>query len=349
MGARREVSPADRVRLRQHGKAFHQCNKATMVPQSTPSLRDSCAILIPVGPSDAEVSGLVDLISSLRCFAREVTDVILIDDGVKSRSLADLVVWPGVRVVSLRSSLNKKWVDPFAAQATGTMMGLAYAAEQLEVGYVLKLDTDTVAIGPFHDAILTTFRDDPLAGIVGACDVTPGQVPRDFSLWAGRVARAARALHLRRTVGLFPARPYYVNAKRRRKIDALLRLAMEDGYQPGRHCLGGAYAVGARVLERLRGQGVLADPLLWNGTGLGEDVALAIAVSAVGFSLCNLVADGEPFGITLPGLPDAPQALLERGFGLIHSVKGDAVYSELRIRTFCRELREQGGGRRGEQ
>ena len=295
--------------------------------------------MIPVGPSDAEVAGLIDLTDSLRVFASNVSHLIIIDDGVTPRGLDDLIAWPGVDVVSLRTALSKKWVSVYAAQVAGTMIGLAYAAEQPDVAYVLKADTDTLAIRPFHDMILAKFQTDPLAGILGACDFTPGGVPCDYSAWAARVPRAGRALHFRRTVGRLPVRTYYVNMHRRRKIAGLLRLAEENGYERGRHCVGGAYALSDRALKRLRERGLLDDPLLWTGTGLGEDVVLGIAVSAVGLKMRDFVSDGEPFGVTLPGLPDTPQALLQRGFALVHSVKGDPISSESAIRAFYREVR----------
>lgn len=306
----------------------------TVTPRSA-----SCAVFVPVGPGEPQINALTDLVSSLRTYARGVSQLILVDDGAAPRALADRISWPGIEVVELRSALGKRWVHGYSAMTAGTLAALAYAARQLDCGYLLKLDTDALIIAPFDEQLVREFDSTPRLGLVGAHDTSPGGGARDFSVWAQTIARAASPFHLQPSRGLLPVRPYYVSSRRRRRIREMLRTARAVGYRDGEHCLGGAYAIGRAALDALRTEGFLDDPCLWNGTGLGEDVALGLMVRSAGFDLRGLVDEGEPFGVRFRGLADSPRGLLARGYSIIHSVKSDPTHDERSIRAFFRARR----------
>jgi hypothetical protein len=131
---------------------------------------------------------------------------------------------------------------------------------------------------------------------------------------------------------------------RRAIIKRLVVSALGRGYHLGEHCLGGAFAVSAEMIDRMAGRGYLDDPLLWNRAGCPDDVMLGIYARAVGMRCANLTREHEPFGLKFVGLPDTPDRLLARGFSIIHSIKNDGRFSEEEIRAFYR-CRRGGGGR----
>src|SRR5262249_1300788 len=107
----------------------------------------------------------------------------------------------------------------------------------------------------------------------------------------------------------------------------------------GGPCLGGACAIARDMIEGMATLGVFDDPRLWVASGCPDDVMLGIYARAVGLRSANATTDGEPFGLKYVGLPDAPDRLLARGYGLVHSVRNDARFPEGAIRAFYRAHR----------
>ena len=78
--------------------------------------------------------------------------------------------------------------------------------------------------------------------------------------------------------------------------------AWAHGYLSGAHCLGGAYAVGPSLLQRID----LLDWTPWVHTGLGEDVVVGILAAAANLRIRGFVEPGDAFGIAWQELPLAP-------------------------------------------
>jgi hypothetical protein len=83
--------------------------------------------------------------------------------------------------------------------------------------------------------------------------------------------------------------------------------------------------------------------MLWLNTDLVEDVMMSMLVMASGMELMGFAANGEVFGVLHRGLPDVPERLLERGYGVIHSVRNDPRFSEGDIRVFFQNMRSRSG------
>jgi hypothetical protein len=106
-----------------------------------------------------------------------------------------------------------------------------------------------------------------------------------------------------------------------------VRLAAQAA-PPGAHCLGGAYAVSRRYLERAS---LEVQP--WLGTRLGEDVVVALLCLQAGLSMRSMTGLGEPFALAWRGLPAPPAQLRAEGYSIVHSVKLDTEREEEQLRA----------------
>jgi hypothetical protein len=283
-------------------------------------------VVVPVGPDEAELERLGDLLDSLRIHGQaEAAKVVLIDDCPQPRALERY--WPGTTIV--RTGLwNGEVPDPLSAMTAGTIEALKHA----DGAFALKLDTDALIIAPFAETLADVFASDPSLGVVGAYDRSPDGGRRDWSMWAGPIRRSTWPVRLRRThrgsrriVRLGAAE----RASARRTVTAARR---NPRYELGAHCLGGAYAVSSRLLSHAPEW----DARAWKNANLGEDVVLGLLCAAAGLSMRGMVDDGEPFGVRWEGLPAAPRQLVDRGFSIVHSLKSGEHGTEAELRVWFR-------------
>ena len=293
------------------------------------------AVLVPVGPGSAELARLADALDSIRAFeAPGNVHLVLVDDATEARELrvtAD--EWASLDVVRTALWDGEVVPDPYSAMVAGTIDGMRAAASR-RPRFVLKLDTDALAIAPFA-AKLSAVTADPKIGVVGSYTHTCTGAERDWSGWEPKLRRAAA----RFSVGRKPL----VRYRRGRDVKDVRRLmaqARDHGYIPGAHCLGGAYVVGPSLLQRID----LLDWTPWVRTGLGEDVVVGILAAAANLSIRGFVEPGDAFGIAWQELPLAPEDLLSRGYSVIHSVRDQAYGSEAHLRGFFRAHRKLRNG-----
>jgi hypothetical protein len=116
-----------------------------------------------------------------------------------------------------------------------------------------------------------------------------------------------------------------------RIVRSAVREALARGYVPGEHCIAAGCAISASMIAGMASRGWLDEPRRWLNTRLGDDVMLGIQARALALDLRDLHA---VFGLKHIGLADTPQALVERGFAVVHSVKNDPRYREDEIRAF---------------
>jgi hypothetical protein len=281
------------------------------------------AVVVPVGPGAPEEARAEDVVASVRRYEPDVP-VLLVDDagGALRPPLAALVrTAPGAAIVAPGHRRRHATLGGLGAVM---LFALGWAWTQLDPDVVVKLDTDALVIAPFAAAIADAVRRRPGGGIFGAFDRTSNGEPRDFSPHHACIRRALSRWHLSRA------------ARRRR---GHIRAALAAGYRSGEHCLGGAYAVSRALLARMATAGAFDDGPLWRGTRFAEDVVMGLYARALGLDLVNLNGEGEPFGVKWLGLADTPPRLVERGFAIIHSVKGDRRFAEAAVRAYFRRRR----------
>jgi hypothetical protein len=291
------------------------------------------AVLMPVGPSDRDVARLDDAIDALRTAEpADQIELILIDDAPEPRDLTSRVSWRSACVLRTPLWAAPTPPHPTDAMVAGTLAGLTLAA-RLELDFVLKLDTDALAIAPFADAIRAAFLD-PGVGLVGSYDRTCTGDHRDWTRWRRPLAQARLPLALAPSAGPLPRR-LLARPGAARRAAGLLRTARAHGYVTGAHCLGGAYAVAPALLRRAD----LFDPEPWLGVGLGEDVVLGVLCHAAGLEPRGLVGPGEPFGLAHVGLPAPPHELIAAGHSIVHAVKHRDAATEEQLRAAFRLAR----------
>jgi hypothetical protein len=287
-------------------------------------------VLIPVGPDSRELGRLADTLDSIRAFEDPgQIGLTVVDDCVEPRSLPlDSAAWASVDVV--RTPLwNAGTPDPYSAMVAGTIEGLAAAARH-RPDLLLKLDTDALLVAPVADKLRTLLADRSI-GVVGSYTHTCTGARRDWSGWRKRLLRA------RLPVAVIPGRkiPGLRSPRDARAASELLARARANGYVWGAHCLGGAYAVGAALLERTE----LLDWRPWVRTGLGEDVVVGLLAAVAGLRIEGSVGPGETFGVAWQNLPLPPAQLLSDRYSVVHSVRDQEYGAETELRSFFRARR----------
>jgi hypothetical protein len=297
------------------------------------------AVVMPVGPGELELERVADTLESLHHFEPDVTRVVLVNDAPEARpellDAAGSLASSTTIVQNHRDRSADGWSEGVLTSVATGMLEVSTGSPSVE--WALKLDTDALIINPFARSISERFASDPTIGLMGTnrCDIH-GR-PRDMRA-SGRPVRRLRApISLWRRQRRMRTTLYGVSRERRQVIDEALR----HGYIYGDHCQGGAYALSIGAIDGLAARGWL-DCRLWRGTLVAEDVIMGVQVSALGLKMVGMADRGEPFAVEHIGLPDAPEALRDAGYGIIHSIKGQGDLDEAQIRELFSRIRLDG-------
>jgi hypothetical protein len=291
------------------------------------------AVIIPVGPGPQETERCRDTVESLLFWEPAVRWLVLVDDNHAPRELSRLVPQSSTEVKVLRSPLawHQRFTKPDRV-AVAVLTALRWVADFTEAELVLELDTDALVIGPLAEKLMSATAD-PTVGLVGTHDRMCGGESRSFTSWVKHSQDASRLVQIRRemlTGTALRARRYILEARR-------------HGLGWGEHVLASCLAMPGRTVQALRREGCLDNPRVFAGTGLGDDMVLAILVRGCGYRLAGHVGEGETFAAAWIGLPDSPDRLLARGYSVIHSVKNDVRFPEHAIRRYFRRRRFPAG------
>jgi hypothetical protein len=300
----------------------------------------SCASVVLVGPKEIEIDRLVDLAHSLAAHKTGPGWFVMVDDSPIPRHLDRLVTLPSNIIPVALHHQRPHPILPFrhgGGLCSCVLLAMQWVRANTDARMLLKLDTDSLIIGPFEERLYRILDANPVLGMAGAHTLTPNG---DKRLWEFHAATIKRLLKppfdWRRPLSRFRGNVTDPTAEH---VSRMIRNALANGYDPGEHCLGGGYVLSSTLLDRMAEAGYLNDPYLWIDVDLAEDVMVAAHVRAVGMTLDNHVGQGEVFGVRYQGLPELPAQLLERGYGVIHSVKNDPRVDEPTIREFFRKHR----------
>jgi hypothetical protein len=293
--------------------------------------------MIAVGPDPVELARTHDLLSALYFHEPLVSHVVIVDDAAAPRDLAAaLPPAPATCRVRVVTSPRNGRGEPRNGGGCVVMTFGFFAASEGETGaFVLKLDTDALIVGPFYKKLKAVIDAEPLAGVIGACTVSPTGEARD-DRHHRRVFDNAGKLWLvpkeRKMVGRrFRS---YPTTRRHWKLWRVVRRARRAGCTLGENVSGGAYALTAEAIRRMKASGLLGDYFLWVDTLATEDAVLPLYAKMLGLKLVDFVGRDQTFGIVYKGLPAPPEEIVSRGYGVIHSIKNDEQWSEAAIRSF---------------
>ncbi len=297
--------------------------------------------LIPIGPKKKELERLSDLLASLFSFEDpEKCGVLLINDGNSRTQLEEVCGRYNLLQCAIldnpREGRGVGWSDGLTV---GVLAGLQWVARQMPpANFVLKLDTDSLVIGPFSDKVEGFFQREVTVGMIGTHLREPsGASTNSIRDWAPKIKKLQRLF----TIWQSQKRWHFQIGfwGRDRRIQKLIADAAHAGYVLGESCQGGAYALSATALQRLNGQGLLDDSFLFFNRRITEDIVVGLLTRLVNLQLADFNAHGQPFGVTWRGLCAAPAELLRCGYAIIHSVKDDGAYLERETRAYFAEHR----------
>ncbi len=296
------------------------------------------AVLMALGPKPTELDRLADFCHSLITYEPACASVVIVDDVLQQRDLAAPAQLPPT--CKLGYLLNPRMGRGDYHRLTAAVLaGLRWITQNLQVDFVLKVDSDSLIIAPFAQRVGQFFQQRPDVGMCGSYRWQPDGIRKPNTDSTRAFEKLLRQFTLWRRTNLPGHHVQIGYLGKYGRIRGAIRRAVLNGYALGEFCQGGGYALSAAALHAMDQQGALNDPLLWLHTPCGEDVVVSMYVRAAGFYLEDFNRDGEPFGVKCLGLPDSPQRLLQRGFAIIHSVKNHRHYDEAATRAFFRQQR----------
>lgn len=291
-----------------------------------------------LGPGERDFKRLHDLAESLLVEKSNIFQFhIIYDHGSESHKKASKIF----------NELDTIWTaNPRAPSTSGWEGGHTLAildkldsiSAPSDLQYVLKLDTDSIALNPFHTYISNIFSNNPDAGAIGSYKNYPH---RERNLAEDFMAKSALGKMIKPFTiwRRLPARPTpYIQTVFNRD-DRIFRnhmlMAIKNGYRIGENVQGGAYALSADFIRKFQ---LTKKPSLkfWAHRPLTEDSVTAIFNKSLGFNFLNAIDPNGGFGVSHLSLPFSLDEMLQKKYGFIHPIKSKDEATEEKMRASIR-------------
>jgi hypothetical protein len=315
------------------------------------------AAIVPIESTPIGIYRGVQLLNSLTRWEPGLGWSIFLEDSQYPLHIAEMSRVPTTCVCkTIFPSLNANESIWRGRLTAGILNALHWMVENTSADFVLRVDTDAVAIAPFAKAIRDFVRRNPMAGVVGVIGASCN--PRHRRLYyrtSPRVPRLIRAYYswpptlstqgeaAKRSGGVqFPRG--YIRYSQLFAFDIIrphIANAMANGYQWNEDCQGGACVVTRQMAERMMSAGYFSSCDVWSELPFADDQVLAMYAYAAGLQIVDCSQPGQPFGVQGCGLAYSPEELIARGYSLIHSVKSDTRYNEASIRKYFADRASQ--------
>lgn len=283
------------------------------------------AVIIPVGPT-CKLENIVDTIESVCHYVTRSRVIVILDDSGKGTGDSVGEQFSDSVVLKTEKNFGKN-----AGLYLNLSRGFSYAYENYSFDVLLRLDTDALVIGwnSERDAI-EYFKENPDVGIIGSYRTDCNGDPRDFS-WARD--QLAKELGFMSALKGLPTR--LMDWLFLRKVFSQSR---QNGYEPGEHCMGGAYFVSRECIGKLLRNNLLSrQELRWSK--LQEDQIFGLLIYSVGLRHGDFATGQYPMGLRWRGLPCSPKDLIERKKKVTHSTRFFDNLDEATIRAYFRAQR----------
>ncbi len=313
----------------------------------------ACVAVIPVAQGKNEIYRAQDLVDSVVYWEPAVSGILLLDDCPNNRNLTDHIRVEGsVRLQSIVSPRNGLGYGHLGGLCCGILHSLRWLVLNWNASFVVKLDTDSLVIGPFANWLGYAAYRDPSAGLFGTVGITNN---RDFYSFGSELYTASPLIEAFESEKFWthrnqslPLPSPFTNREELRAAQVTpfaalaspLLAAMSRGYRSLDFCQGGAYAISWKMLEKLEALGYLDSAAAWTYIPIWEDVAMGMYAYASGFAIRDGSQEGSPFASQWNGLSCPPEDLLSKGHSIIHSIKNSSDYREADIRRFFAALRQ---------
>jgi hypothetical protein len=282
--------------------------------------------LMSAGPYEP-LASILDTLESILHYCTPSVRIILCDNSGKN--IGNLVQQTYPEIIVLKIDHISKY---FSEHYTILSSGMTYAVEHFTFDVLLKMDVDTLIIGPApEDDAIRVFEANKHIGELG-------QWPYGDD---GR-------RHNYRPVGLMLFREILNPLRLRSPISANLTLlklylkARAKGYVAGDHVFGGGNFYRYETVVEMYLAGLLPSPHLGK-VRLHDDHLSGLIVKALGWELGDLATDPLPVLETWRGLPCSPDELVRRNKKVTHSVRFYNDMKEDDIRAFFRARRHAVG------
>lgn len=271
----------------------------TVFNQDKPSEEAEVAVVIPVGPGQAQA---LDTLESVEHYCGEPHVVVIVDDCTEDGTYE-----------AMRSAQQPHWHILRNPQRQGSAKlihtlcaAYRHVLEQTPCKLIFKMDVDALIIksGVLPEA-LAFMRGHRKVGMYGVYERDYNR-PRDFSTHTRRMA--AETKWSKRWLG---QKPWWYG---------YLQKAEKRGYVSGNNVFGGAYFLTSDCAKAARKLGALNPPPDWKSTLEQEDVYFSMVAVAAGYELGHFAAPEGPLCLEWQGLPMPPGALHASHYKVVHSV-----------------------------
>jgi hypothetical protein len=307
---------------------------------STKPCTSGIVALVVTGPGSKELERLEDMLDSIRTFAPEITETLVLNDGNDPKAIGAALNRHGLRGSEFTNPRAGKGHFGMGRMIYGLLAAYAHVRENFPGHHVLRMDSDALIIRPFFKRLMQLVASNSDAGIVGSpdlrCPAKGERLTPAVTNWHTRIYRLGKQLsrwdewpYLR--VNLFGA-----NAAMRRIVE----MAMEAGYRYGYHAQGGAYLLTAEANRRFAELPPLTNVRMTTQDCLSEDVFFAIAIHAVKLKILPQRLPGDIFASVWNGLMgETLEEVDARSNAIIHSLKDYGPFQEVTTRQYFRERR----------
>lgn len=304
------------------------------------------SVLLPAGPNET-VERLQDLLDSLALYEPASCDFLIVDDTVKGERAwkSELKIPSHINVIVIKNPRKGKGAPALGGLCCALLAGLKYLHEHSKARYCLRFDTDSICIGPFNEKILAQYKASETTAILGTylrypdgSSRLPNNVSRDgchdiltkmlepFAFWRFVPVKCSFQI---RGIG------------RSKRMAAIVEKSKELGYQLGYKVQGGGYSISSELMGKLAELGLYDDVNLFRDRPLGEDTMMSMLCVYAGFGIKDYNQDQEVFGVTVTGLAFSVEQFYDRGYSLLHSVKGLGSVTEAELRAELSAFRER--------
>lgn len=284
------------------------------------------AALIFVGPGDIEAKRLRRLLESLLLHEPTVQAVVLIDDS--SGHCFDPIIPSKIQdrttiLLNPRRGQGDWWQGGLCV---GLAEGLRWIEENLNVDFVVRLDTDALIINSFADRLMEVFQSNPHIGLLGTWDKYPlsgnQRLPKTdgSQVLSYTLQKASKPLAIWRHSD-WPTRVQCFLFKNDRLVRRIICSALHNGYLLGDFLQGGAYAIRGQLIQELYTHRLITNPIAFLRQFYGEDVLATLLCYAMAYFPKGFNQPGEVFGVQNQGIPAPLPQLIDAKFAIVHSIK----------------------------
>jgi hypothetical protein len=313
-----------------------------------------CVGLVLLGDNSDDIEGASELCASIFHYEPHSVHVLLVCDGDAALSQTMAITARFGDRLTAALAPPKHPVDARGDLGANVLYGLDLIESRFRGSFVLKLDADSLTIGPFFERIHQFLSLNAQCGVCGTLGRTNAREEETYGFERTKESSLVRMISSRPSaqwslISSLPDSELLQYARNDPTIASSLRAyatiarpvqeALLCGYRWLEYCQGGGYAISWSFLKAMRSASYLAQARSLLSLPTGEDVLLSMYCRSLGFHVMDYSDNGQPFACKWRGLPYPPDVLIQRQHAIIHSLKGDGRASREQLQLTFKALR----------